>query len=274
VFWKTTAVMSVACGVFLLAPVAWLWSSLVRGTIPMSRAVALDGRHTRWSAAAMAGAPDETDVQQNEAELVALLGRYDGNDRATEAKILQLVGSLCAAPSSDAPVSDPRINGCWRLRFTSKSKFDISNPLGSRVDGTKPGLEGLFGSSAATEASSSPIQRAVTSSSYKQDSGVRIYQNIELESPDPRVDQLVFIGDSSEPFLRLSASAAKALPKRLDFTFDLAYFNVFGVRVPYPVPFRLLGKEAMGWLDTDYLSDNVRITQGNKGTTFVLIREV
>ena len=103
---------------------------------------------------------------------------------------------------------------------------------------------------------------------------LRIYQNIELESPDPRVDQLVFIGDSSEPFLRLSASAAKALPKRLDFTFDLAYFNVFGVRVPYPVPFRLLGKEAMGWLDTDYLSDNVRITQGNKGTTFVLIREV
>ena len=83
---------------------------------------------------------------------------------------------------SDAPVSDPRINGCWRLRFTSKSKFDISNPLGSRVDGTKPGLEGLFGSSAATEASSSPIQRAVTSSSYKQDSGVRCALRLALHA--------------------------------------------------------------------------------------------
>ena len=35
---------------------------------------------------------------------MALLGRYDGNDRATEAKILQLVGSLCAAPSRYALV--------------------------------------------------------------------------------------------------------------------------------------------------------------------------
>jgi hypothetical protein len=38
------------------------------------------------------------------------------------------------------------------------------------------------------------------------------------------------------------------------------------------VPFRLLGDEARGWLETTYLSPSLRISRGNKGTTFVLRR--
>ena len=73
-----------------------------------------------------------------------------------------------------------------------------------------------------------------------------------------------------------------ASPDRIDFAFDLAYFELratpFGalpapVRIPYPVPFRLLGDEAKGWLDTTYLGEDVRISRGNKGTTFILVRE-
>ena len=45
-----------------------------------------------------------------------------------------------------------------------------------------------------------------------------------------------------------------------------------GLRVPYPVPFRLLGKEAQGFLDTEYLGESVRVSVGNKGTTFILER--
>jgi hypothetical protein len=30
------------------------------------------------------------------------------------------------------------------LLYTSKSTFDIKNPLGSRVDGSAPGIEGFF----------------------------------------------------------------------------------------------------------------------------------
>ena len=39
------------------------------------------------------------------------------------------------------------------------------------------------------------------------------------------------------------------------------------------MPFKLLGDEAKGWLDTTYLGEDVRISRGNKGTTFVLVRE-
>ena len=88
--------------------------------------------------------------------------------------------------------------------------------------------------------------------------------------------------------MRLSAKASVCAKKknRIEFKFDLAYFELatgpFGVklpgypkpaRVPYPVPFALLGDEAKGWLDTSYLGKDVRVSRGNKGTTFVLVRE-
>lgn len=56
--------------------------------------------------------------------------------------------------------------------------------------------------------------------------------------------------------------------KRILFQFDRAAFSLkfLPFKVPYPVPFRLLGDEAKGWLDTTYLSNsgNLRISRGNK----------
>ena len=60
------------------------------------------------------------------------------------------------------------------------------------------------------------------------------------------------------------------------FSFDEGYLQLKGpipARLPYPVPFKLLGKEAEGYLDTLYLSERLRISVGNKGTTFILSRE-
>ncbi|KAL3808195.1 hypothetical protein ACHAXA_009550 [Cyclostephanos tholiformis] len=61
---------------------------------------------------------------------------------------------------------------------------------------------------------------------------------------------------------------------RLRFVFDEGRFE-FGngqFRLPYPVPFRnpLFRDAVKGWIDVTYLSDRVRISRGNKGTTFVL----
>jgi hypothetical protein len=63
---------------------------------------------------------------------------------------------------------------------------------------------------------------------------------------------------------------------RIKFVFDEGNFNLFdSMTVPYPVPFRLpiLRDTVKGWIDITYLSDRLRISKGNKGTTFVLVKE-
>lgn len=66
----------------------------------------------------------------------------------------------------------------------------------------------------------------------------------------------------------LQAAASISDGKRILFRFDRAAFSFkfLPFKVPYPVPFRLLGDEAKGWLDTTYLSQsgNLRISRGNK----------
>ena len=146
----------------------------------------------------------------------------------------------------------------------------MRNPLGRRVDGSTPGLEGLIakatGGDDVLAASSSPIQRAVTSA-------FRVTQTLRgLQQPSGRVEQLV-----TTPLGELHLNAAARLDpsngRRVCFAFDEGFFlSDGGLRLPYPVPFKLLGKEAEGYLDTSYLGERLRISTGNKGTKFVLKR--
>lgn len=186
--------------------------------------------------------------------------------------IMELATELCAASSGiDSPALSPAIEGEWRLLHTSSSSFDPRNPLGRRVDGATPGLEGAIaavtGGRDVQQASSSPIQRAFTSAFL-------VAQTINLSGPAPaRVNQVV---TTPAGVLRLNALARVSAdePVRIRFAFDEGYFESRGgLRVPYPVPFRLLGKEAEGYLDTLYLSDTLRVSKGNKGTTFILEKD-
>lgn len=186
------------------------------------------------------------------------------------------------------------VDGTWRLIYSTKSTFDATAPLGRRTDNTAPGIEAvfaaLFGSSSNSSdsassrvaASSSPIQRAVLSK--LSEGGFAVRQGVRLVGANAsgrgRVDQAVCFGDGIGYF-RLSANASlepetSELRGRINYGFDLAYLDLkkpFEARLPYPVPFRLLGAEAMGFLTTDYVSDAVRISTGNKGTTFVFVKE-
>lgn len=83
--------------------------------------------------------------------------------------------------------------------------------------------------------------------------------------------------------LNVQARVESIEGKRLGIRFDEAwfYFDRFPVwaggsmldkpfRVPYPVPFRLLGSKAVGWLDVLYLDEGLRVSRGNRGSLFVL----
>ncbi|KAL7174635.1 hypothetical protein ACSBR2_033806 [Camellia fascicularis] len=173
--------------------------------------------------------------------IVALIG-IQGRGRSASPKQLQEVERAVQVLEGLEGVPDPTssslIEGRWQLMFT-----------------TRPGT-------------ASPIQRTFVGVDF-----FSVFQEVYLRTNDPRVSNIVRFSDAIGE-LKVEAAASIKDGKRILFQFDKAAFSFrfLPFKVPYPVPFRLLGDEAKGWLDTTYLSNsgNLRISRGNKGTTFVL----
>ena len=216
-------------------------------------------------------------AKQLETELLRTIEELGSDNRlANDEKIQQLVEQLESLPSISQPAINNVVYGRWRLLHTNNAN------------------------------TASPIQRkAVSSSSFP------IYQDIVFnEEGQLVVSQVVKFNDKAE--LKVDALAStSAYPlqelterrgdgkilglnilgvskvgdeaqedpnrpdSRIDFVFDEGNFEFGDKKIPYPVPFRLpiLRDAVKGWIDITYLSDNLRISRGNKGTTFILQKE-
>ncbi|AAG31218.1 unknown protein [Arabidopsis thaliana] len=202
-------------------------------------------RTLRISCSSSSTVTDQTQQSSfNDAELKlidALIG-IQGRGKSASPKQLNDVESavkvLEGLEGIQNPTDSDLIEGRWRLMFT-----------------TRPGT-------------ASPIQRTFTGVDV-----FTVFQDVYLKATnDPRVSNIVkfsdFIGE-----LKVEAVASIKDGKRVLFRFDRAAFDLkfLPFKVPYPVPFRLLGDEAKGWLDTTYLSPsgNLRISRGNKVNEFL-----
>ncbi|MCD7447115.1 putative plastid-lipid-associated protein 12, chloroplastic [Datura stramonium] len=183
-------------------------------------------------------------TKEENALIEALIG-IQGRGRSASPQQLQEVERAVKVLEGSEGVSEPTssslIDGRWQLMFT-----------------TRPGQ-------------ASPIQRT-----FVGVDSFSIFQEVFLRTNDPRVSNIVKFSEAIGE-LKVEALATIKDGKRILFQFDRAAFTFkfLPFKVPYPVPFRLLGDEAKGWLDITYLSPsgNLRISRGNKGTTFVLQRE-
>ncbi|EOA40584.1 hypothetical protein CARUB_v10009312mg [Capsella rubella] len=205
-------------------------------------------RTLRISCSSSSTVTDQTEQSSfNDAEMKlidALIG-IQGRGKSASPKQLNDVESavkvLEGLEGIQNPTDSDLIEGRWRLMFT-----------------TRPGT-------------ASPIQRTFTGVDV-----FTVFQDVYLKTNDPRVSNIVKFSDIIGE-LKVEAAASIKDGKRVLFRFDRAAFSLkfLPFKVPYPVPFRLLGDEAKGWLDTTYLSPsgNLRISRGNKGTTFVLQKE-
>jgi hypothetical protein len=222
--------------------------------------------------------PGKKSNQILEADLIQTISELgDENRLSSDNHIQELVAELEASPSISQPAISPSVYGRWRLVHTNNAN------------------------------TASPIQRkAVSSSAFP------IYQDIIVnDSGTLIVSQVVKFNDKNE--LKVDALASTATypleeltkrkgdgrllglnilgvsvvgeealeddsrpDSRIDFVFDEGRFE-FGsdFSIPYPVPFRLpfLRDAVKGWIDITYLSEKVRISRGNKGTTFILLKE-
>ncbi|PKA66460.1 putative plastid-lipid-associated protein 12, chloroplastic [Apostasia shenzhenica] len=162
---------------------------------------------------------------------------------------------------------------CQRLLSISASL--VEQELG--ISFTEPEaalVEALLGIQGRGRAASTQLLKARFSSlTFVGVDFFKIFQEVNLGPSDPRVTNIVKFSDQVGE-LKVEAAATIQDGKRILFQFDRAAFSFkfLPFKVPYPVPFRLLGDEAKGWLDTTYLSNSgiLRISRGNKGTTFVL----
>lgn len=151
------------------------------------------------------------------------------------------------APQPDV-FTDARLTGVWRIAQVTS--------------GTK----------------ASPLQRAILGSSFIPPVTQAIV-GFPPEAVVTTVDLRAPIGAR----LTLRADVERMKGMRLYVRFVTGWFDVdrwpawLGgmkwiqrVRLPYPVPFDLLGDRARAWVDVTVLEDDLRVTRGSRGSCFVL----
>eukprot|EP00240_Pyramimonas_obovata_P016293 CAMPEP_0118926108 /NCGR_PEP_ID=MMETSP1169-20130426/3886_1 /TAXON_ID=36882 /ORGANISM="Pyramimonas obovata, Strain CCMP722" /LENGTH=271 /DNA_ID=CAMNT_0006867599 /DNA_START=118 /DNA_END=933 /DNA_ORIENTATION=- len=209
-------------------------------------------------------------------ELLSLVGdgslesaaRLGFSRNETNQRVEELVASLQLENPTPNPSESELLPGRWRL-LSSFKPGTATVSFFSLQDWNNY----LFNNGP------SPVQSLVVGNSKTVS---RVYQVLDL-SDKKRFLNVVDFSEASGGILVIEAEITELDgPSNIKFRFCGGFFlfnRLFGrkldkpAKVPYPVPFDLLGDRANGGLDTTYLSEDLRISVGSKGTVFVLQRE-
>ena len=207
------------------------------------------------------------DSEQALLKLLTNTGTARGAELTPEqkAEVFRLAALLeGSANEVDTDTNDsPLLPGRWRVLFQGKPGADVS---AFDIESWKAYLGGD---------GPSPIQNLVSGSSAVS----RLYQVLELaeDGSEGRINNVVDLSPRAVIAIE-AALEGRPQPRRLGFRFTggrvlLRVLWEGTLSLPYPVPFELLGDNAKGWLQTDYLSPSLRLSRGNKGSLFVLVPE-
>lgn len=199
------------------------------------------------------------------------------NRLSSDNRIQEIVAELEASRSISQPAISPSVYGRWRLMHTdnantaspiqrkavSSTAFPIYQDIIVNDDGK------LIVSQVVkfTEKNELKVDALASTTAYP-------LEELRERKGDGKLLGMNILGVS---IVGVEAKEDENRPNsRIDFVFDEGKFE-FGsdFSIPYPVPFRLpiLRDAVKGWIDITYLSDSMRISSGNKGTTFILVKE-
>lgn len=221
-----------------------------------------------------------------EQKLISTIEDYGRLNNAAE--ITSIVVELEQSGSTiQRPAIDPQVYGRWRLLHTTNA--DTSSPIQRKaVDASK---YQIYQDILLKDSDESGEPCLVVSQVVKFGSNFELVVDALASTSAYPIAELTERKDAGKILgllnvLGVSKIGEEAKPdpnkpdSRIDFVFDEGNFKVENVfdrdwTVPYPVPFRspLFRDAVKGWIDITYLSDTIRIARGNKGTTFVLMKE-
>lgn len=198
-----------------------------------------------------------------------------------EESIAELERSTMDKKRSYNPVDDPSLEGTWKLLYTS------SPGTNSPIQRTLTGYDGVsvyqvvnirdYSKNSFLTPKVPDVSNTVVIDNFAGGARLRVTAEASTENDRrvvPRVGDGAILG--AYPFGKSSSEPPRRDSERIDFAFQEAKLEACGFPegfyLPYPVPFKLLGDEAKGWLDITYISDRFRISRGNKGTCFLLLK--
>ena len=245
---------------------------------------------------AIGGAGKTAAAIELENDILEAIANVD-NRLSNDERIESFINQLEATKSIPEPAISSEIYGTWRLLYTTAAT--TSSPIQRRAVNAQqfPIYQDIVivPSDISSETNDDNTQRL---QQQQQDrlvvkQIVKFTDKISL-SVDALASTTAYPLDELQPrqgsgkilgmnILGVSLVGDEAQPdtinrpnSRIDFVFDEGNFYLGNQwKIPYPVPFRLpiLRDTVKGWIDITYLSDRIRISRGNKGTTFVLLKE-
>ncbi|KAF5728892.1 Full Plastid-lipid-associated protein [Tripterygium wilfordii] len=215
----------------------------------------------------------------------ALVDSFYGTDRGlkasseTRAEIVELITQLEAKNPTPAPTEAlTLLNGKWILAYTS---FSGLFPLLSR--GTLP-LVKVDEISQIIDSENFTVQNSVQFAGPLATTSVRTNAKFEVRSPKrvqikfeegiigtPQLTESIEIPENVEFFgQKIDLTPFKGLISSVQ---DTASSVVRTISSQPPLKFSLSNRNAESWLLTTYLDEDLRISRGDAGSVFVLIKE-
>ena len=184
------------------------------------------------------------------------------------------------------PAISSQVKGRWRLLHTNNA--ETASPIQRKaVDASKYNIyqDIVLRSDTDTDTDTDNTERLIVSQVVKFGDKAQLAVDALASTSEYPLEELTarkgtgkILGINILGVSKVGDEAVEDVNRpnsRILFVFDEGNFNFDGFKVPYPVPFRLpIFRDAVkGWIDITYLSDRIRVSRGNKGTTFVLLKE-
>lgn len=236
-----------------------------------------------------------TNNNDNKLALLDLLSKVPSNESTPKKltrEILQAVANLendCPTPEEDVL---PKIAGNWELIWTAQDIASLSKRNNDRINPFATFINPLENQSYSNNPSgrSNPmlpqnVQDGLEDigilSGGQQQNTVKSTQAINLKKNTIR-NVVAFEANNPIPLFRKNGKTrgfitvdVKGFPnpkdgRKIDVKFDKCRVTIKDSPVDIAFPLGVVGPT--GWLRTDYVDDDLRITRGHKGSVFILSR--